>query len=467
MMGGWAAPACNTFFCEACQEWVLVENTSWTVVRCRVVCSMMQNSYGRWCKGVQCSVLFHPKVYELDVRCILGQHHWYCSVASKIFGQERPELKPMMIWCCVLCYVSNIFYKIFRYQARDWAVIALSESEERACKSHSSPLTLFYQEGKEWGTQIKMHGKENDRKSEGGEKGWVGRRGWAGREDVHKLTEYEMRRQLEENLGGKDEAVAQLKKGENAASAKTSRHSQLLTLGVLVCLECVRCVFLVCIIVLCSCVFCVFLSDLVCRFTCVCVCLCVCWCVVAPTPDDTLATPAPVIEYAAPAHTVTFRRPSPVTEDVAPAPAVTNAAPVIQNVAPSTPDIVNACVAPAPVIENIAPSPVFWPSFSQKLPPLETNDVVGVDVGSDRGRSCETDRGKTIWCRDGHTKHHRWRSCSYDSGRRTSAPWWYVHCTRPLVLGTLKKHDVLLRCAWFHCLSTTNRWTCSRFLCNV
>ena len=29
-------------------------------------------------------------------------------------------------------------------------------------------------------------------------------------------------------------------------------------------------------------------------------------------------------------------------------------------------------------------------------------------------------------------------------------------------LGALKNHDVLLRCVWFHCLSTTTRRTSSR-----
>ena len=99
----------------------------------------------------------------------------------------------------------------------------------------------------------------------------------------------------------------------------------------------------------------------------------------------TYATPAPVIEHAAPAHTVTFTAPSPVTEDVAPAPAVTYAAPapVIEYVAPATPETVNAHVAPAPVIEYIALSPaVFYPSFSQQMPPFNTNDVVAVDVSS-------------------------------------------------------------------------------------
>ena len=106
---------------------------------------------------------------------------------------------------------------------------------------------------------------------------------------------------------------------------------------------------------------------------------------VAPAPDVTLATPAPMIEYAAPAHTVTFTAPSPVTEDVAPAPAVTYAAPapVIEYVAPATPETVNAYVAPAHVIEYIAPSPaVFYPSFSQQLPPFDTSEVVAVEASA-------------------------------------------------------------------------------------
>ena len=41
----------------------------------------------------------------------------------------------------------------------------------------------------------------------------------------------------------------------------------------------------------------------------------------------------------------------------------------------------NACVSPAPVIEYIALSPaVFHPSFSQQLPPFDTNEVVAVEA---------------------------------------------------------------------------------------
>ena len=104
---------------------------------------------------------------------------------------------------------------------------------------------------------------------------------------------------------------------------------------------------------------------------------------VAPTPDVTLATTAAVTQYAAPAHTVTFTAPSLVTEDVAHAPAVTYAAPapVIEYVAPTTPVTANAYVAPAPVIDYIALSPaVFYPSFSQQLPPFDANEAVAVDA---------------------------------------------------------------------------------------
>ena len=69
----------------------------------------------------------------------------------------------------------------------------------------------------------------------------------------------------------------------------------------------------------------------------------------APAPDVTLATPAPVIKY----------------------------------VAPATPETVNAYVEPAPVIEYIAPSPaVFYPSFSQQLPLFDTNEVVAVEASA-------------------------------------------------------------------------------------
>ena len=44
---------------------------------------------------------------------------------------------------------------------------------------------------------------------------------------------------------------------------------------------------------------------------------------------------------------------------------------------------VNACVAPAPVIEYIAPPPaVFYPSFSQQLPPADTNEAVAVEASA-------------------------------------------------------------------------------------
>ena len=91
--------------------------------------------------------------------------------------------------------------------------------------------------------------------------------------------------------------------------------------------------------------------------------------------------PAPVIKYVSPALDVTLATPSPATEDVAPAPAATFAAPapVIDYVAPATPETVNAYVAPAPLIEYIVPSQaVFYPSFSELLPPFDINEVVAV-----------------------------------------------------------------------------------------
>ena len=45
-----------------------------------------------------------------------------------------------------------------------------------------------------------------------------------------------------------------------------------------------------------------------------------------------------------------------------------------------------------------------------------------------------------------------------------------LHRTRPILLGTLgraQKHDVLLRCVWFPCLSTTIRRTSSRLFRSV
>ena len=105
----------------------------------------------------------------------------------------------------------------------------------------------------------------------------------------------------------------------------------------------------------------------------------------APASTGTYATPAPVIECAAPAHTVTFTAPSPMTEDVAPAPSSSCAAPasVIEHVAPATTVTVNAYVARAPVIDYIAlPPAVFHPSFSQQLPPTDTNEPVAVEASA-------------------------------------------------------------------------------------
>ena len=86
----------------------------------------------------------------------------------------------------------------------------------------------------------------------------------------------------------------------------------------------------------------------------------------ALAPAGTDAEPATVIGYVAPAYTVTYTAPSPTTEYVEPAPTVsyTTPAPVIEHMS-------------APVIEYIAPPPaVFYPSFSQQLPPAFTNEAV-------------------------------------------------------------------------------------------
>ena len=103
----------------------------------------------------------------------------------------------------------------------------------------------------------------------------------------------------------------------------------------------------------------------------------------APASAGTYATPTPVIEHAAPAHTVTFTAPFPVTEDVAPSSSCAAPATVIEYVAPATPVTVNPYVAPAPVIEHIAPPPAaFYPSFSQQLPPADTNEAVAVEASA-------------------------------------------------------------------------------------
>ena len=82
---------------------------------------------------------------------------------------------------------------------------------------------------KEYGAEIKIHGTDQDRRGKREEKGW------ARKEDVPKLRKYarerrrEATRQVVEMLDGADEAVVELRKGENAASSRASRQSKLAT----------------------------------------------------------------------------------------------------------------------------------------------------------------------------------------------------------------------------------------------